>query len=78
MLQLMALVRSTAKSSLAKETSSMNVAAEEMMHVVGHALKFFRNWRKSWKKIKDVLKKGKKILLTEKYKHKELQSATFS
>ena len=35
------------------------------------------NWRKSWKKIKDVLKKGNEILLIEKYKQKQFQSETY-
>ena len=57
---------------------------------IGHALKFkdegikldgvlqIGNWRKSWKKIKDVLKKGNEIFLIEKYKQKQFQSETFS
>ena len=53
-----------------------------MISEIGHALKFkdegieldgvlqIGKWRKSWKKIKDVLKKGNEMFLIEQYKQK--------
>ena len=73
-----------------KDYNSLKITAEEMANEVGHTLKFkdegieldgelqCGHWRKSWKKIKDLLKKGNESSLIEKYKQKSFQSETFS
>ena len=78
------------KQEKSKEYNSLKTAAEEMISEIGLALKFkdegieldgelqIGNWRKSWTKIKAILKKGNEMLLIEKYKQKQFQSETFS
>ena len=78
------------KQEKSKEYNSLKTATEEMINEIGHALKFkdegieldgvlqIGNWGKSWKKIKDVLKKGNEMFLMEKYEQKQFQSETFS
>lgn len=78
------------KHEQSKEYNSLKITAEQMKRETGHTLKFkdqgieldgeiqSGNWRKSWNKIKDVLKKGNKILIIEKYKQKQFQIETFS
>ena len=78
------------KQEKSKEYNSLKTAAEEMISEIGHALKLkdegieldgvlqIGNWRKSWEKIRDVLKKGNEMFLIEKYKQKQFQSEAFS
>ena len=73
-----------------KDYNSLKITAEEMANEVGHTLKFkdegieldgelqCGHWRKSWEKIKDLLKIGNESSLIEKYKQKSFQSETFS
>ena len=73
-----------------RDYNSLKIEAEEMANEVGHTLKFkdkgielegelqCGHWRKSWKKIMDLLKKGSETSLIEKYKQKSFQCVTFS
>ena len=73
-----------------KEYRSLESIVEEIMREVGHTLRFkdegielLENYKvgagkKSWKKIKGVLKKDTERKLIDQYKQNELQSETYS